>query len=310
MFKRYALLLVAGAALVLDASTAASQTKKKKTTTRRRTTTSSQRIPISKEAPATPPRVDTVTVYRTDTLRMEGRVDTLRLTGPTVTVHDTVIQQVQMQPRHVGGMYFGLGGGPALPFGSIRTVNQVGAMGQVNWGWQPLNSIFGVRLDGALTQYADAADYDVLGSKPKVWNINGDVRLDLPIFNHTLGSMVLFRPYLIGGGSWLYYNNLRVKLDSDNGSAATQGGYGPQHAIIAGAPGNGNLGCATLAQCSNSSYESAWGWNLGGGLSFHAGKKELFAEARWVHFTPSNDVASNSVGTAWHIPITFGVNFF
>lgn len=309
MFKRYALLLVAGAALALDATSVAAQTTKKKRTTRRRTATSTQRIPISKEAPAAP-RVDTVTVYRTDTLRMEGRVDTLRLTGPTVTVHDTVIQQVQMMPRHLGGMYFGLGAGPALPFGSIRTVNQPGAMGQVNVGWQPLNGIFGVRLDGALTQYADAADYDVLGPKPKVWNMNGDVRLDLPIFNHTLGSMVLFKPYLIGGGSWLYYNNLRVKLDSDNGSPATQGGYGPQHAIIAGAPGNGIPGCSTIDQCSNSSYESSWGYNIGGGLSFHSGKKELFAEARWVHFTPKNNVASHAVSTAWHIPITFGVNFF
>jgi hypothetical protein len=306
MFKRYALLLVAGAALVLDATTVAAQTKKR--TTKKRTT-SSQRIPISKEQPAAPPRVDTVTVYRTDTLRMEGRVDTLRLTGPTVTVHDTVVQQVQMMPRHLGGMYFGLGAGPALPFGSIRTVNEPGAMGQINLGWQPLNSVFGLRADAAFTQYAHNADYAWMGDKPKVWNINGDVRLNLPIFNHTLGSMVLFRPYLIGGGSWLYYNNLRVKLDADNGSAATQGGFGPQHAIIAGAPGS-TFACTTLTDCENSSYESAWGYNFGGGLSFHSGKKELFVEARWVHFTPNNDVASNAVGTAWHIPITFGVNFF
>jgi hypothetical protein len=310
MFKRYALLLVAGAALILDAATVAAQTKKKKTTTRRRTTTSSQRIPISKEQPAAPPRVDTVTVYRTDTLRMEGRVDTLRLTGPTVTVHDTVIQQVQMQPRHIGGMYFGLGAGPALPFGSIRTVNQPGAMGQINWGWQPLNSIFGLRLDGAFTQYAHAADYAILGDKPKVWNINGDVRLDLPIFNHTLGSMVLFRPYLIGGGSWLYYNNLRVKLDSDNGTLATQGGFGPQHAMIAGSTG-GTFTGANFTPFEDDSYHSSWGWNLGGGLSFHSGKKELFVEARWMHFTPKNNTTiSDPYGTAWHVPITFGVNFF
>ena len=90
MFYRNALLLVAGAALALDASSVTAQATKKKKAT------SSQRIPISKEAP-TPPRVDTVTVYRTDTLRMEGRVDTLRLTGPTVTVHDTVVQTIDLR---------------------------------------------------------------------------------------------------------------------------------------------------------------------------------------------------------------------
>jgi hypothetical protein len=296
MLNRYAVLLVAGAALALDASTVAAQRK----------TTSTKRIPITKESPGeVTPRVDTVTVYRTDTLRMEGRIDTLRLTGATVTVHDTVVQQVQMTARHIGGMYLGLGAGPALPFGSIRTVNEPGAMGQVNLGWQGLNSALGFRLDGAFTQYAHNADYAILGDRPKVWNGNADVRLNLPFFNHTLGSSVLFTPYLIGGGSWLYYNNLRVKLDNDNGAANTQGGFGPQHVVISGA-----TNATTLAGQENDSYESSWGWNAGGGFAFHAGKKEMFVEARWVHFTPNNDLPSNTISSAWHLPITFGVNFF
>jgi hypothetical protein len=297
MFNRNALLFVAGAAFfALDATAAAAQTRP----------TSSRRIPITKESPGeVTTRVDTVTVYRTDTLRMEGRVDTLRLTGPTVTVHDTVTQQVAMTARHIGGMYLGLGAGPALPFGSIRTVNEPGAMGQVNLGWQGLNNPLGIRFDGAFTQYAHNADYAILGDRPKVWNVNGDLRLNLPFFNHTLGSSVLFTPYLLGGGSWMYYNNLRVKLDSDNGSATTQGGFGPQHVVIAGA-----TNATTLPGEENTSYESSWGWNAGGGFAFHAGKKEMFVEARWVHFTPNNDLPSNTVSSAWHIPITFGVNFF
>jgi hypothetical protein len=282
MFNRYAVLLVAGAALALDASTVTAQVKKKPT--------SSKRIPISKEPPPAP-RVDTVTVYRTDTLRMEGRVDTLRLTGPTVTVHDTVIQTVDLRTRHIGGMYLGLGAGPTLPYGSIRSVNQPGAMGQLQVGYQGLNNPLGFRLDGTFTQYAHDAQYAFMGDHPHVWNLNLDAKLQLPVFGHTLGSAVLFMPYVIGGGSWLYYNNLRVKLDE--GSALI--GVPPANVVLAG---------------NDDSYHSAWGWNAGVGLGFHAGKKEMFAEARWVHFTPDNDLANTNVGSAWHIPITFGVNFF
>ena len=119
MLNRNALLLVAGAAFIaFDASSASAQAR------------STRRIPVSKEAPGeVAPRVDTVTVYRTDTLRMQGRVDTLRLTN-TVTRVDTVVQSVPMITRHVGGLYFGLGGGVGLPYGSIRTVNQPGEMAQ------------------------------------------------------------------------------------------------------------------------------------------------------------------------------------
>ncbi|HXT18724.1 MAG TPA: hypothetical protein VN706_24075 [Gemmatimonadaceae bacterium] len=307
MFYRNALLLVAGAAFfALDASSASAQTKK---------TTSSKRIPITKESPGeVAPRVDTVTVYKTDTLRMMGRVDTLRLTGPTVTVHDTVMQSVPMVARHIGGMYLGLGAGPALPYGSIRTVNEPGTMGQVNLGWQGVNSALGFRLDGAFTQYADNADYDLLGPKPEVWNGNADVRLNLPFFNHTLGSSVLFTPYLIGGGSWLHYRNLRAKLDADNGTLGTNAGYGPQHAVIAGSTTTTTTGTGAglnLSGIQNSNWESSWGYNFGGGLAFHAGKKEMFVEARWIHFTPENNTSVGSpFSSAWHVPVTFGVNFF
>ena len=77
MFHRNALLLVAGAAmLALNASAGSAQD-----TTRTRRTTSSRRIPVAKESPGevAPPRVDTVTVYKTDTLRLRS-VDTVRTT--------------------------------------------------------------------------------------------------------------------------------------------------------------------------------------------------------------------------------------
>jgi len=287
MLKRNGLMFLAGAAFfALDAAAASAQAKPP---------TSQKRIPITKEAPGevvppAPPRVDTVTVFKTDTMRLQGKTDTVKLTN-TVTRVDTVTQAVPMIPRHIGGMYFGAAAGGALPFGAIRTVNEPGALGQLQGGWQGLNNPLGFRVDASLTQYAHSAEYAVLGDRPKVWNVNADLKLNLPIFTHTLGSSVIFTPYVIGGGSMLRYNNLRMKLD------ANSGGFGPQHAVIA----SGDNGGAT----TDTDYHSDFGWNAGGGLSFHAGRKEMFIEARAVHFTHGSQFESS-----WHVPVVFGVNLF
>jgi len=290
MNNRYALLLVAGAAIfALDATAAMAQTKP----------TSTKRIPITKEAPGeVTTTVDTVTVYRTDTLTVQGRVDTVTMTN-TVTRVDTVTQTLQMQPHFTGGLYLGLGAGPALPYGAIRTVNEPGAMGQVNLGWQPLHSVLGIRGDVAFTQYAHNADYAILGPRPKVWNGNLDLRLNLPIFNHMLGSSVLMTPYLLGGGSYLRYEDLRMKLNSDQG---VTGGFGPQNAVIVGS----DDATATTFPNEQGEWGSSWGWNAGGGLAFHSGKKEVFVEARAIAFRRDSNLFERS----FHVPITFGVNFF
>jgi len=293
MFNRNALLLVAGAAMVVSASSASAQAR------------STRRIPVSKEAPGevVTPRVDTVTVYKTDTLRLQGRVDTLRLTGATVTVHDTTIVNVPMQIRHIGGMYFGIGGGVALPYGAIRTVNQPGELGQVELGYQGLNSILGFRLDGTWNRYARNPDYVNLGitgekvGRPMMWTGNAGVRLDIPFLSSTLGSSVRVRPYLIGGGSMIHYSDLRMKFDADNGSTTTQGGFGGQHAIFA----------TDVNNTTTTGSETDWGFYGGGGLGFHAGKKEVFVESRAILFQHDN---SDRFHKAVNVPLVFGVRFF
>ena len=109
MFHRNALLLVAGAAIfALEASAASAQDTtrtRQDTTTHTRRARSTRRIPIAKEAHGevvTPTaRVDTVTLYKTDTLRLQGRVDTVTTTN-TVTKVDTVVQTVNLTPRMIG----------------------------------------------------------------------------------------------------------------------------------------------------------------------------------------------------------------
>jgi hypothetical protein len=294
MLNRNALLLVAGAAFIaFDASSASAQA------------TSTRRIPVSKEAPGevAPPRVDTVTVYRTDTLRMEGRVDTLTLTN-TVTRVDTVVQAVPMIPRHIGGLYFGLGGGVGLPYGSIRTVNQPGEMAQLQVGWQGLNNPLGVRLDGTWNRFARNPEYGSFpfGDRSTLLGLNLDGRLDLPFFNATLGSSVRLKPYLLGGGSYIRYNNLRMKEDVDNGNPCV-GGFGPACAVIATDDGG--------SPTATSDWHSDWGFNFGGGIGFHAGKKEVFIEARGIRWNhASNNTSPNRFHAAYQVPIIFGVNFF
>jgi len=293
MLKRNAVMLVAGAAFVaFDASAALAQT------------TSSRRIPITKEAPGevVAPRVDTVTVYRTDTLRMMGAPDTVRLTN-TVTRVDTVMQNIPMVTRHIGGMYFGIGGGVAMPYGAIRTVNQPGELGQINLGWQGLNSPLGIRLDGTWNRYARNPEYvnlNVAGDKvgrPMVWTGNAGLRLDLPFFNHTLGSSVRMKPYLIGGGSYIHYSDLRMKLDRDNSSGAVTGGFGGQQAVFA----------TETNSTTTTGSDHNWGFYGGGGIGFHSGKKEIFVEARAIGFRHGD---SNMFERAWNVPLVFGVNFF
>lgn len=282
MFHRNSLLLVAGAAIfALEASAASAQDS---TMTRRRAT-STKRIPIAKEAHgevvAATARVDTVTVYKTDTLRLQGRVDTVTTTN-TVTRVDTVVQTVNLTPRMIGGMYFGLAGGGALPYGSIRTVNNPGALGQLQIGWQGLHSPIGIRGDVNYTQYSENDRFANLGAKPDLWNANLDLKLQIPLGTGVFGSAAHFTPYLIGGGSYLHYRNLRMRPEN-----------------------NLNIG---LIPGNNGDWQNSWGWNAGGGLSWHFGSKEVFIEARGIHF--NSDVNSSQFGSAWHVPVAFGFNFF
>src|SRR5262245_36578846 len=98
--------------------------------------TSTRRIPISKEATGEVIRVDTVTVFKTDTLRvtnqMPGRVDTVR---NTVIRIDTVAP-LAPPVRLPGGMYFGVAGGVTAPNGALHSTNVAGPTFQGQLGWQ------------------------------------------------------------------------------------------------------------------------------------------------------------------------------
>ena len=134
MRLRFTKSLVGATALLAIGATLASA----QDTTRARPR-STRRIPISKEAPGeVTRRVDTVTVYKTDTLRVN-------VAGPVV--HDTVthtvtrVDTVQLAPRPVpirlpNGFYVGLSAGVSAPNGAIFTPNSAGPSAQLQVGWQ------------------------------------------------------------------------------------------------------------------------------------------------------------------------------
>lgn len=304
MNTRNATMLVVGAVafLAIGAATASGQdttrtsrdsTARRSTTTRRRTTrratttnnttTSETRIPVTKEAPGevVPPRVDTVTVYHTDTV-------SVNVPGPERTVTQTVTRydttRIETLPAYLiqrGGMYFGLGGGMSLPYGSLRNVNEPGWNAQAQVGWQPLHSWLGIRGDANYTMYSENDQYANLGGRPDVLTGNLDLKVGIPLFQRLFGIIPSFSLYGIGGGSYIHSNGLRSQLE-----AGVPGGTGPQNAIATG-PTN------------------KFGWNAGGGVSWHWGATELFVESRVIGFSPF----ANTDG-AKHIPITLGFNWY
>jgi hypothetical protein len=251
---------------------------------------SSLRIPISKEGQATV-RVDTVTVtiYKTDTLRLQGRVDTLRLQGRTDTVTrtltrvDTIFRAPPPAPiRLPTGFYLGAGGGVYAPAGSLFNPNSAGPSGQVQLGWASVTQPWGFRIDGNYAKPGEDALYSQYQADPEVVNLSADLTISLPWFTHALGLSSRFSPYLLAGGSMAMYKNLSIRLDE-----GLSGGVGP----------------ANVAPGSNEWSKNA-GWNVGLGGGVMWGRTQIFVESRLIAFDTDN------TPMARQFPTIVGINIF
>ncbi len=208
MRLRFTLKHLAGASalLALGGSIAFAQTPTKPTSTKR--------IPLSKEGGEVVAKTDTVTVYRTDTMTVTNtRVDTVTRTR-TVTRVDTVVMVPPKPPvRLPGGFYFGVGAGVMAPNGSIFTPNSAGPSEQIQIGWSGVKSLLGARLDGNWAQPGQDSFYSGFQGDASLANFNGDLQLNLPIFNHLLGITPRFKLYGLGGFSYVAYKDLPIRLD-------------------------------------------------------------------------------------------------
>jgi len=263
----------AAALLALGASLAMAQD-----TTRAR---SERRIPITKEAGGEVVRVDTVTVYRTDTLQLTTtttRVDTVRTTN---TVHDTVTLTPPVPPiRLPGGLYFGLGGGVSAPNGALFTPNSAGPSAQVQLGWQGVKQLLGLRADANWTRPGQDSRFANLQADPSILNFSADAKLALPFFNHLFGATHRFALYGIGGYTHTMFKNLPMRVDNPAAPST-----------VTFAPGT-------------NSWTQANGWNAGGGASLGWGRTEIFLESRVLAFDPSNAPQSRQV------PFVLGMNWY
>jgi len=240
--------------------------------------TSTQRIPVRKESTGdvapTPPRVDAVTVTRVDTV-FRYRTDTVTVTGPTRTMYDTT--RIETLPAYLirrGGMYFGLAAGGAYPHGSLEVGNTAGLAGQVQLGWQSLNSPIGIRADVNYAQYGENPTFANLGGDPDVINGNLDLKLGIPLLGDRIPRMSL---YAIGGGSYTYYKNLRIEVTDPPGDAPGQ--------VV-----------------SSGDWSDKWGGNVGAGLQFGFGRANLFLEGRFQTMNIGNTTQN-------HVPIVLGLIF-
>jgi hypothetical protein len=207
----------------------------------------------------------------------------------------------------VGGFYIGLGGGAAVPAGSLHEGNNTGALGQLQIGWQGLKNLLGGRLDASFSRYGEdrrfediARQLNISSTRSDLWNINLDAKLNIPGAAHWFGSGTRFTPYLLGGGSWVDFRNLRLQLQ--NAPVVVNPlivPVGPGGVVIAG---------------DVDSWHSEWGWNAGGGLAWHMGSKEIFVESRAIWFNTNTEFTiGNTVfktGHAWQVPVVFGLNFY
>jgi len=287
MLNRYAVLLVAGAAIfALDASAASAQDT---TRTRPRST---KRIPITTEAPgevastpAAPPRVDTVTVYKTDTLRLT-HTDTVNVTKTqTITKVDTVQQQIFPEMmRQIGGFYIGVAAGSSLPAAPFNDSDHPGWRVEVPFGIDPIGSPLGVRVNLGYSRYEPHtfAKQFVNSENAQLMNADADLKWRLVKanpFSHRV------QVYAIGGAS---YNRFKNILENNHGVLS-----------VGDAIANSNGSFSTV----DNDWHNGWGYNVGGGMEMGWGITNLFIESRYARFKGENSNIS-------HVPLVIGLSWY
>ena len=251
-------------------------------TTRTRPT-STRRIPITKEGGGeVSRRVDTVTVYRTDTLRVNVN------TPPTI-IHDTVTRTVTRVDtvtntyyppiRLPYGFYGGLAGGVVAPNGAIFTPNGAGPTIQAQLGWQGAKNLLGIRTDLNWSTLGEDSRFAGLQGDPDIWNWSLSAKLQIPYLNHTFGATHRFALYGIGGYTHTWFKNLPMRVDSPT----------PNSLLFVQGTGD---------------WTNQNGWNAGGGASLMWGRSELFLETRVLAFTPDNAPQTRQM------PFIFGMNWY
>lgn len=282
MVNRNALLLVAGAAIfALDASVGMAQD----TTKTRPRATSSRRIPVAKNEVGgeVAARVDTVTVYRTDTLTLQGRIDTVTTTLTNTVVRvDTVVRTLPFTIPQVGGFYIGVAGGSSLPAAMFNDSDHPGWRVEVPFGFDPRGSALGIRFNLGYARYEPHSWVAPLLNQAQLMNADGDLKVR---FVTATPHSTRVQLYAIGGGS---YNRFSDVLETNHGVYS-----------IGDAMGSNGV----LPALPDHSWHSGWGYNGGGGVEIGKGMTNVFLEGRFERFQGENSTIS-------HVPVVLGVTIY
>jgi len=236
-----------------------------------RTTTPTTTVGVSKGEVA-PPRVDTVTVTRVDTVRMFTR-DTITVAGATVTRYDTTtVVNVPGWLDMGNGLYFGLGAGSYYPSAGLGLGQIPGYAFQANLGVDPAGSPLGVRLTANYARPDESQPYAALAGRPALFNATADLKLRLPFLRSSRFPM--FGLYAVGGGAFIKTQNVRNENDAKTGVALES--------------------------------DHHWGWDAGGGATLSMGhKRELFLEVRAINYSPGGAFENNH-----QLPVILGINWY
>jgi len=285
MLNRYAVLLVAGAAIfALDASAASAQDT---TRTRPRST---KRIPITKEAPgevvstpAAPPRVDTVTVYKTDTLRLT-HTDTVNVTKTeTITKVDTVQQQIFPEMmKQIGGFYIGVAAGSSMPAANFNDSDHPGWRVEVPFGIDPIGSPLGLRFNLGYSRYEPHTYAKQWLGNAQIMNADADLKLRLVKANPFSRRVQI---YGIGGVSYNRFSNI---LENNRGVLSIGDSFASSNGTFSTVDGG---------------WHNGWGYNVGGGMEMGWGITNLFIESRYSRFSGENSHIS-------HVPLVIGLSWY
>jgi hypothetical protein len=248
--------------------------------------TSTSRIPISKGETL---RIDTVTVYRTDTVTRtvtRHTRDTVRVVR--VDTVRTAAGVVPLRIREIGGFYIGLSTGPAIPTGdNLRQFQNTGWRIESPMGWDPLFFPLGARLNIGYSQFGKRSVFEQAFTTPEIFSIDGDAKLRFPVHSPWMRR---YQVYAVGGFTYNAHRSLAV-LDENTGLVTIGDSTGTSPDINFGFP-------STV----DNSWHSSWGWNAGGGFQMGWKHTNVFIESRIIHFT------RNSIGLS-QVPILIGASW-
>ena len=244
---------------------------------------SDTRIPVRKDQPAEVAKVDTIRVVRVDTVTLRGRVDTVTIR----TKPDTVTQMQVLPLRALPGVYFGIGGGVAVPYRSWRNSTKDGPDLNVMLGWFPQNGALGLRIDGNAAFLANRDTDCPNCPKPKVYQGNADVVLRFPLDRTSKLNPVL---YFLGGAGIDKFSDFLPYRNSEN------------KIVTAGSDTYLAYPGLTLTAATAGDKSMFWHYEGGLGLDFDAGPAHMFVESKFQTINTTN-------GNSHLIPIIGGFKF-